>query len=100
MKAKTLSIFTQMVQVAQNQKLEYKVLYSYHQRNVTNGYTEAYRLLLCTNLFAVYFEENFIPENTSAIKGFLQHNKDSCIKLDFDIKTNINTNNIELCDFR
>lgn len=99
MKTKDFSIFCKMVNVAKEQNLEYKILYSYHQRNATNDYTEVYKLILCTNLFDVAYEENRIPENTSAIKDFLNDNEDSCIQLDFDFKIN-SGNDIELKEFR
>ena len=99
MKTKDLSIFTQMVNIANDQELEYKILYSYSPRLAANGYTESYKLVLCTNLFKVVYSENFVPENTSAIKAFLKYNEDVCIKLDFDIKIS-SDNDIELTNFR
>lgn len=90
MHTKNLSTFTKMVNIARTEKLEYKILYSYRQRNATNGFTEAYKFILCTHLFTVTYEENLHPDNTNAINDFIKYNNDSCIKLDFDIKFNSN----------
>lgn len=97
MRTKDLSIFSKITKLAKDQKLEYKILYSYHQKRSTNGHTESYKFILCTNLFTVTYEESFIPENTDAIKAFINNN--ACIKLDFDIKINTG-NDIELTEFR
>ena len=74
-----LSIFTQMVNVAKKQNLEYKILYSYHSRNAANGLTEVYQFMLCTNLFNVYCEERLDPDNTNATKDFIKYNNDSSL---------------------
>jgi hypothetical protein len=49
---KELSIFEKMVKISQEQKLDYKILCSYHKRDATNGLTESYKLMLCTNLYS------------------------------------------------
>lgn len=90
MHTKNLSTFTKMVNIAKNENLEYKILYSYHQRNATNGLTEVYKLILCTHLFTITYEENIHPDNTNAINDFIKYNNSSCIKLDFDVKFNSN----------
>lgn len=99
MYTKDLTIFTKMVNIAKDQNLEYRIFYSYHKRNSTNEFTEAYKLMLCTNLFTVTFEENFILENTCAIKDFIKYNADSCIELDFDLNFN-KDNSTKLNSFR
>lgn len=99
MRTKDFTIFTKMVKIAKDQNLEYKIFHSYHHKNATNNYTEVYKLVLCTNLFTVAYEETLIPENTSAIKDFLRYNSDSCVQLDFDIKIN-SGNDVELTNFR
>lgn len=88
MHTKDLSIFTKMVKLAKDQNLEYKILYSYHKRNSTNEFTEVYKLMLCTNLFTVTYEEKLHPDNTYAIKDFINYNEGFCVKLDFDLKFN------------
>lgn len=88
MYTKDLSIFSKMVKIAKDQNLEYRILYSYHKRGCTNNNSEVYKLMLCTNLFTVSFEEMFEPENTNAIQDFIKHNEDSCIELDFDLNFN------------
>lgn len=98
MHTKELRIFTQMTQLAVEQGLEYKILHSYHQRNASNGLTEVYKLILCTNLFTVTYEENLSPENTNAIKGFLAHRNDACVEIPFDVR--FNASDIELKSFR
>lgn len=97
MKAKNLSVFTKMVKLAKEQNLEYKILYSHYffDKVHTNGKDQTYKLILCTNLFTVTYEENFIPENTNAIKDFIMDNEKSCIELDFKLKIN-SDNSIEL----
>ena len=91
MYTRDLSIFTQMTQIAKNQNLDYKILYSCHQRNASNGLTEVYKLILCTNLFTVNFESNLAQENTCAIKDFLKYNSDACVELNFDVKFDTDT---------
>ena len=96
---KDFSIFTKMVKLAKDQELQYKILYSYHQKNVSNGLTEVYDFLLCTNLFNVYCEERLDPDNTNATKDFIKYNNDSCIEVNFEIN-NKDKNSIELKSFR
>lgn len=97
MKTKSLSVFTKMVKLAKEQNLEYKILYSHYffEKARTNGQDQTYKLVLCTNLFTVTYEEDFIPENTDAIKNFIMDNEESCIELNFKLKIN-SDNSIEL----
>lgn len=92
MHTKDFSIFTKMVALAKAQKLEYKILYSYHKRKAANDFTEVYAFVLVTNLFSVTFENNFIPDNTVAINDFIKYN--DCIQVDFKIEPN--SNGVEL----
>lgn len=97
MKAKNLTVFSKMVKLAKEQNLEYKILYSHYFFNKVHGggQDQTYKMILCTNLFTVTYEENFIPENTNAIKSFITDNEESCIELDFKLKIN-SDNSIEL----
>ncbi len=97
MHTKELTIFTQMTKLVADQGIEYKILHSYHQRKATNGLTEVYKLILCTNLLKVTYEENLSPENTNAIKGFLAHHHDACVEMPFDVR--FNSSDIELKSF-
>lgn len=89
------SIFSKMVVLAKTQKLEYKILYSYHQRRAANDSTEVYAFVLATNLFSVTCKKNYTPDNTNAVKDFIKYN--DCIQVDFEI--NPNSNGIELKNF-
>jgi hypothetical protein len=96
------SIFEKMVKISQDQKLDYKILCSYHKRKATNDFTESYKLLLCTNLYSVLYEKEFSPDNTHTIQNFLAQNHDCCVDLDFDITYNTknDSSKLELHSFR
>ena len=83
-----MSIFIKMVNLAKDLEIEYKILYSYHQRNVTTFYSDTYAFILVTNLFSLTYEENYIPSNTSNVREFIKNY--GCIKVDFIMRPNQN----------
>lgn len=93
MLTKDFSIFTKMVDITKEQKIDYKIFYSYRTRNTTSKNTELYNLILCSTLYTISFNGNLNIEDSKAIQNFLQEN--DCINLECDIK--INNNQIELC---
>lgn len=99
METKSFSIFEQMVELANVQKLEYKILYSYHKRNASNDCTEVYRFILCTNLFTVTYDGILCQEDANGINSFIRTNSEHCIELNFDVSFNKN-GGIELKNFR
>lgn len=78
-KAKNISGLIEMVSIAKQEKLEYKILYSYQKRKCTNNKSENYQLIMYTNLFSVCFEKTFEPHECDGIKDFIIQEK--CIEV-------------------
>ena len=93
MKTRDFNVFKEMVSVADRENMEYKLLYSYKERNATNGHTEAYTLLLCTTFFKVICSKNFTEEESTEVRNFLINNNG--IRLNCTISENAD-GNIEL----
>ena len=96
MQATNLSTFSQMTELAKEQNLDYKILYSHHHRRAANNFTEIYTFILCTPLFTVTYSEKLEPENTRGVEEFIRFNSDFCINLNFNIK--IDGDSITLSD--
>lgn len=77
------SIFTKMVSIIKDQKLEYKIFYTYHYIE-KSSYSNKYSFLLATNICQVFFDRKFHAEEDKDIRSFLQNN--DCIKLDFNMR--------------
>ena len=85
------SIFTQMVNVAKQKKLDYIIMYSYHPINSGNN-PHSYSFILSTNLYTVAIKKKFEKGNDNAVREFIQRN--DCVKLDCDIR--IEKDSVEL----
>lgn len=97
MYTKKLSAFSEMVKVAKEQNLDYRILFSKRQRPYTaKGILNTYTLILCTSLFKVSFSKNDSEEPLTDIDNFVRNNHDKIVevnsKIECDAKGNIELN--------